>query len=313
METNNTLFVVGAHKTATSTLVGMLNCHPDIFILYETELYQPHITRHGKRFLTQYPDARFLFRSSEDPSFLYSQLRCFLGAKGYQYNYVGDKLPGLDATLLGTLSTFKVIFTVRDIRTWLCKNSIVRKYITEHDVVPPAIDYCTCFLSSFKLPDVFHVRMEDLIASNEKLIEEMGGFLRLDLDGYLQTWWDKIEITDKNDPKASNQWWESHHSSLLSPRKGDTVAQVSNHPFLEKLLPIFDKYYEGVGTKFDKSEIDEDVEQLRRLKDFSPVPVEDAFCFVESHSISEVQRNMGVKKKLKKSLNFLRMKRSLFL
>ena len=47
----NLLFIVGAHKTATSTLVGMLNCHPDIFILYETALNQSLISRHGRRFL----------------------------------------------------------------------------------------------------------------------------------------------------------------------------------------------------------------------------------------------------------------------
>ena len=311
MESKDTLFVAGAHKTATSTLVGMLNCHPDIFILYETALYEPHVTRHGKRFLAQYPDARFLFRGSEDLSFLYSQFREFLAAKGYRYKYVGDKLPGLDPKFLGTLDAFKVIFTVRDIRTWLCKDSVVRKYITGHDVVPPAIDYCACFLNSFKLSHVFHVRMEDLIANNESLIQEMGSFLQLDLHGNLQTWWDKIEITDKNDPKASNQWWESHHSSLLSPRKGDTVAHVSDHPFLEKLLPIFDKYYGGVGQEFDASEVDEDIGKLRQLREFSPLPVEEAFRFVDSHSISEVRRSMGKKKKMRKGFNFLRLSRSL--
>lgn len=310
MGAKNILFIAGAHKTATSTLVGMLNCHPEIFILYETGLYEPHITRHGKRFLAQYPDARFLFRSSEDRNFLYSQLREFLGTKGYQYKYVGDKLPGLDPKRLGTLDAFKVIFTIRDIRTWLCKSSVVRKYITEHDVVPSAIDYCVFFLNSFKLSHVFHVRMEDVIANNENLIEDMGRFLQLNLHDHLETWWDKVEITDKNDPKASDQWWESHHSSLLSPRKGDTVAQVSTHPFLEKLMPIFNKYYNGVGHEFDVSEIKQDIDQLCQLKRFSPVPVNEAFSFVESHSISEVRRNMGVKKKLKRGLNFLRFSRS---
>ncbi len=81
MKNSDEIFIIGAHKTATSTLVGMLSCHPEIFLLYENELYQPHISRHGKRFLAQYPDARFLFRSSEDLQALYSQLREFLRGK----------------------------------------------------------------------------------------------------------------------------------------------------------------------------------------------------------------------------------------
>ena len=131
MENSEIIFIIGAHKTATSTLVGMLNCHPEIFLLYETELYQPHISRHAKRFLAQYPDARFLFRSSEDLHALYSQLQEFLKSKGYPYKYVGDKLPGLNANFHVSLNAFKVIFSVRDIRTWLGKDVSGQKVCDE--------------------------------------------------------------------------------------------------------------------------------------------------------------------------------------
>ena len=241
MESNNILFIAGAHKTATSTLVGMLNCHPDIFILYETALYEPHITRHGKRFLAQYPDARYLFRSSEDISYLYSQLREFLAAKGYRYKYVGDKLPGLDPEFLGTLGAFKVIFTVRDVRTWLCKNLVVRKYVTEHDIVPSAIDYCACFLNSFKLSHAFHVRMEDLIANNGTLIQGMGQFLELDLHDHLKTWWDKIEITDKG------RAMRARCVKCVSPLIADLSAELSEKE-LGMALPVLGKVRRYLDT-----------------------------------------------------------------
>lgn len=56
------LFITGAPKTATSTLVGILNCHPNIFILYETYLNQGWLSKYGKRFLAKYPNARYLFK-----------------------------------------------------------------------------------------------------------------------------------------------------------------------------------------------------------------------------------------------------------
>ncbi len=34
------VFITGAHKTGTSPIVGILNCHPKIFILYETILHR---------------------------------------------------------------------------------------------------------------------------------------------------------------------------------------------------------------------------------------------------------------------------------
>jgi len=224
----------------------MLNCHQEIFLLYETELYQPHISRHGKRFLAQYPDARFLFRSSEDLQTLYSQLQEFLKRKGYPYKYVGDKLPGLNANFHVSLNAFKVIFSVRDIRTWLGKDLVVRKYGMRQDVIPAAIDYSICFLKSFKLSQVFHVRMEDLISQNEMLFKELGKFLSLDLNHDIQNWWKKIPITDKNNPNASDPWWETHDSSLRQPKENDTVTQISPHPFWEKILPVFDKYYQNL-------------------------------------------------------------------
>lgn len=309
MKNSDTIFIIGAHKTATSTLVGMLNCHPEIFLLYENELYQPHISRHGKRFLSQYPDARFLFRSFEDLQALYSQLREFLRGKGYSYKYVGDKLPGLNADFHVSLNAFKVIFSVRDIRTWLGKDLVIRKYGMKQDVIPAAIDYAICFLENFKLSHVFHVRMENLISQNEVLLKEMGEFLSLDFNQHIQNWWKKIPITDKNNPKASDPWWETHDSSLRQPQENDTVTQISPHPFWEQLLPVFDKYYQNLRG-FSPSEIDQDITTLLHLKEYSPLSPQQAFTHRESHSVSQSEREKSTKNIIRKALKALGLARS---
>ena len=46
----NLLIIAGAHKTGTSNIVGMLNCHPNIFILYETFLNRGLPTFYANRF-----------------------------------------------------------------------------------------------------------------------------------------------------------------------------------------------------------------------------------------------------------------------
>jgi hypothetical protein len=298
----NILFIIGAHKTATSTLVGMLNCHPDIFILYETELNQSLINRHGNRFLTQYPDARYLFRHTESLHTLYPQLQEFLEKKGYVYKYIGSKLPGLDPHFLNEVRECRVIFTVRDIRTWLCKNTIAMKYITEHDVVPAAIDYCSIFLRSFTLPRVFHLRMEDLIHDDQKVVGEMGGFLQMDLQGYLTNWWDKIENQDRNDPKASNQWWETHGSSKVRPDREDTQAEIASHPFWEELLPIFEKYYHSKEEPVSLSSIEKDLSLLSQLTRFSPLPLNEAYTRFESAKFGQNKKAEGLIRKIKKFL-----------
>ncbi len=298
----NILFIVGAHKTATSTIVGMLNCHPDIFILYETELNQSLINRHGSRFLKQYPDARYLFRHSENLDSLYSQLQKFLEQKGYFYRYIGSKLPGLDPQFLETLNEYSVIFNIRDIRTWLCKNTIVKKYETEHDVVPAAIDYCSIFLQSFRLPRVFHHRMEDLIQNDQKVISEMGDFLQVDLQCHLKDWWEKIEIKDKKDPKASNQWWDTHGSSKVRPEKEDTQAEIASHPFWEELLPIFEKYYHSKEEPVSISSIEKDLSLLSQLTRFSPLPLNEAYSRFESVKFGQRRKAEGLIGKIEKFL-----------
>jgi hypothetical protein len=183
----------------------------------------------------------------------------------------------------------------------------------KQNVIPTAIDYSICFLESFKLSQVFHVRMEDLISQNEVLLKEMGEFLSLDLNQHIENWWKKIPMTDKNNPKASDPWWETHDSSLRQPQENDTVTQISPHPFWEQLLPVFDKYYQNLQGGFSPLEIDQDITTLLHLKKYSPLSPQQAFTHRESHSISQGEREKSTKNIFKKVLKTLGLPRSVIL
>lgn len=273
----NIVFITGAHKTATSTLVGILNCHPNIFILYETLLIHGLPSKYGIRFLEKYPNARYLFRYESKPELLYSQLQKFLKDNGYNFEIIGDKLPSLDSNLLDAIKNLKVIFTVRDIRTWLCKNSIIKIYSNEQDIVPIAIDYCSYFLKSFLLTDILHIRMEDLIHKNSKTIKKIGTFLNINMTTYLNDWWKKIDNFKPNHPKYFLRWQKGHPSSKIKPENEDTVVNLNLSPFWDSLLPIFDKYYKQIDNLFTTDEIYYDIKLLNSLIKYSPISLSKAY------------------------------------
>ncbi|MDD5294596.1 MAG: sulfotransferase, partial [Patescibacteria group bacterium] len=96
MEKKNILFIVGAPKTGTSTLVGMLNRHPNIFIFYETCLNRSKISKYAGKFLRRYPEARYLFRDEDDIGRSYSRALKFFREKGYDFKIIGDKFPDIN-------------------------------------------------------------------------------------------------------------------------------------------------------------------------------------------------------------------------
>jgi folate-dependent phosphoribosylglycinamide formyltransferase PurN len=60
------LFILGAHKIATSSMVTMLNNHPRILCLYKVNLVNPFITRYGKKLLNVDPKLRPFFGELND-------------------------------------------------------------------------------------------------------------------------------------------------------------------------------------------------------------------------------------------------------
>lgn len=274
------LFILGNYKTGTSSMVGMLNAHPDIFILYEVYLREG-VTRYGKNFLKNFPDARYLFRRSGELAGLYSQLQQFLANKGHSYRFVGDKIPLVDSNKLQQVDNSLVIYCIRDIRTWLVKDAIIEFGQCKSDLTPVAIDYCVDFLQSFLLPAIYHCRLEDFLSNNDLIITKLASFLNLELRPHLDNWWKKIVVKEKGNPKGILQWWRKHPSSLTKPLKLDVSVSISSHPFWEAILPIFDKYYLNIEGLFSEAEILKDIAAVKSLWSYCPVDYTDAYMQVQ--------------------------------
>ena len=55
------LFVIGLMSTGTSSLVGLLNSHKNIFVMYEVDLKNNFISKYGKQILRSLPESRPFF------------------------------------------------------------------------------------------------------------------------------------------------------------------------------------------------------------------------------------------------------------
>ena len=293
------LFILGAQKTATSRVALMLNCQKEIFIAYEWQLHSGQISRHGQRFLNAYPEARRLFHWSEDLSELYTDLQGFLRQHGHPAEIVGDKIPGIHEPLFSMVSGFKVIFTIRDVRTWLCKDDIQKKFMTQADAVPAALDYTAHFLRSFLLPDVLHLRMEDIVADSGGTLERIGAFIHRDMRAGGDRWWERIEALQTHDLYKFDRWWEGrrHGTAALASGASDTIVETNPHPFWDELRPIFDKYYAEPTTRRGREEILRDVAKVQALAAYSPLPLETLYGNVRC--IQLVEDDRPLKKRLK--------------
>lgn len=288
------LFIVSAGQTASSTLLGMLNCHPDIFLFYETDLYKSEPSKYSRRFLETYPDARYFMGYQDDIGLPYKLAKDFLSSKGYGYKIVGDKIDGLDYNF-DKLKKYKVIFIIRDIKTWLCKDAVVNNFTSRKDTIPVAVDYMVYFLQSFLLPDVLHVRTEDIIQDNQGVIDKISGFLGIELN--LGKWWEKID--KQGNPKKAQRWWEGHPSSLVEPKKLDIKIEIKPHIFWDTILPIFDKYYQNLEKGFSPAEISRDVEEIKKLNKLSPVNLTSIYSDYWKDTLVPKDNKISVTSKLK--------------
>lgn len=293
------LYIIGAQKTGTSSLVGMLNSHPDIFILYEFFNGKDTIpSKYGMHFLEKYPDSRFLFRLEKDLNLLYLELREYLKSKGYYFKIIGDKHPGLDFRLFHIYKNKKIIFTCRDLRTWLCKDYIIKAYNTKENIVPAAVDYSIYFLNSFLLEEVMYIKMEDLILKNNEIITKIGNFLNINTNPYFNNWWEKVDKIEPDNPKATLYWWRGHKSSLIKPRKLDTEVKLKSNDFWDQILPIFDKYFKNTENIFSTKEIKSDIRKLGLLRRKYLVSFDEAYTMYKSEKLNPTEIS-GIKKNKK--------------
>jgi len=278
------LFVVGGQSSGTSTLVGTLNAHPDIFLLYETRMNRTAVSRYGNQLLDSFPEVRPYFRGGPDVGQPYKQLAAFLNDKlGKSYRYIGDKLITLDAD--GTFGSrpYRTIFALRDIRTWLCKKQIVKWYRTDLDIVAPALTYLAMVCRSCGHQLSYRVPLEQLIEQHESVVDGLSGFLDLDLRGPAAEWWLHVGDYDSGDPKGAQDWASVHPSSRRPPTTLDTTVEIKSHPFWDEFLPLFEKYYgSGCPDPALAGEIAADLEKAENLMRFAPLPLAEAFGDIET-------------------------------
>lgn len=279
------LFVQGPQKTATSTLTGILNCHPEIFVLFETYLGQATITKYGNQVLGRYPEARPFFRSDRDYAELALNFFKYLQEVEPHHNYkwVGTKINELDPSFTQQRKSYKIIFTKRDLRTWLVKESIIKRYRTDLDVVIPTIEYLRYIIKSLTYTHAFHFWLEDLIEDKAQVIRDLSDYLNIELQSDVKEWWNQIGNREENDPKSVFKLDHIHHSSRVEPKKLDTTYELKDCEFWNEVNSIFETYYRvNENIPPSSTEIEKDLKWIDKLEKFAPLPFREVYQKVKS-------------------------------
>jgi hypothetical protein len=189
------VYVLGAHKTATTSVVTMLNCHPKILCLYEVNLNNSFITKYGRQLLDIDPDFRPFFGELGDENINYKNLKEYLWGKGHDYIYIADKIPSTSTKYFEKSENKKCIVCIRDIRTWIAKKTVNDIYRVEHDIVPAAVDYLRFFIKSFLPPrnKVLHIKLEEIVRINSCVPKKTAEFLKVEFNENMKSWWQGIE------------------------------------------------------------------------------------------------------------------------
>jgi hypothetical protein len=282
------LFVMGAPKTATTAVSGLLNSHPDVFVMCEVKLHESGMSRYGlklikgKRCLLPH----FFLPFGIDKWGNYRSAHAALRAEGFAKRYFGDKLIGIDSNYASDFQDCRVIYTVRPLPEWLAKDSIRASFPLHVDLVPFAVQYTKHFIESFLLPRVHHVRMETFLERNAELVADIWRFLELDPPARAEAWWETIGHYPEEDPKRLLNWWKGHASSAVAPRENDTRIEIQPNPFWSDILPIFEKYYAGAGRSFARPEIEADLARLQHMIETHHQPFDTCYSAATSKSLN---------------------------
>lgn len=236
------LFVLGVYKTGTSTICGMLNSHPELFVFFEAFNRQSKsYNRRKEVFCGRFSEFSSVFEQNQGIKFHKKALKKF-EKMGYNYKYMGDKISGFSNEWIEPIRKERVIVTIRDLRTWLCKDFVMS--LGKSPAVF-ATDYVKYYLNAQNiLKDPLMIKMEDVVKKNAKVKKDIANFLDVDSQGF-NAWWNKVGQWKLHDPKAHWPWWKKHPSSKLRPHAADTKAVLKDIPFWKEILPIFDDCYNG--------------------------------------------------------------------
>lgn len=306
----NLLFILGAMKTATTSMCGLVNSHPDVFVMCEVILNSNCPGRWGRRLVKAYPETLPLFFGSRGAAYLsnYHQAQEFFAGHGHGRQYFGDKIATIDSGFAKRMEGAHVIFCVRSLPEWIAKDSVRGHYPLDANIAPFAVQYCKHFLESFLLERVHHVRMDDFLEDNHKIVDGVWNFLGLTRPKNAYHWWQSIGHYAATDPKSRLNWWKGHMSSATAPKDNDTEAVIAPNPLWDAILPIFNHYYElaGAGRGEDHNIVLRDIAELEKMSHKFVVPIEAAYKSLNSRS-----RNLDMKdqreKKASSSSSMLRL------
>lgn len=283
-------FILGPPKCGTSSLVGMLNIHPKILGLFETEMYKPRPTKYGRQLLEGYPSWRRLFGEYENISKNYEMLAEEIPDFEHEYNIIIDKVPTISGKKTYRLakSVPKVIFIYRNIEDWLVKNLVKKWYHIDNNVVPAACDYTINLINTYKIKSdkICRVKLKNFIAKNSDVPFRVSSFLGVDHDERMNRWWDHLVVAHERNPITRYQrWHEGRNSSKKAPEGKDTEVQLTNHPFWDFILPLFKKYSQENKNDFEQKEINSDINKLRKAKNKHEAGYEDLYTHKKEKNV----------------------------
>jgi hypothetical protein len=267
------LFIYGAQKTATSTLCGIINCHPKILLLYEAFNMHPKISNYDEKYINKINALGPIMKNNK-----YSIGECYIHSEkifnnNKNYIYFGGKLAGIDFKIEATHPKFKFIYTVRDLRTWIVKDSINSMYNIKKNkkiFTQTNVKYVKQFINTFRYKNCIRISHDDIVCETQKVISKIENFIDIELSNYTKDWHNKIgKYKDANKLIAPD--WNKHTSSLSDTGMLDVKKDYNRYTIWNCILNIFDKYYNNLDGNFSKSEIDNDINILNKIsscKDF---------------------------------------------
>jgi hypothetical protein len=280
--------IVGAPKSGTSTAVAVANAHPDAFCAYDVDFSKSMSAAGREAELCAYlPECAAAFeRPAERLQESLAMVASALERRGFSYKALGVKVAALNP-LIFTGHRIPTLFVVRDVRTWAAKTRTIQQYLRSPDDNAAALiaSYVGAFVMSFACSHVQRCRLEDLYLDANSMPNAVAKVLALDAEP-MRDWWTKTQWQTRP-PKNYSSWFEGHASSFMPPVFSDTQTVLSDHPFWDTVLPIFDKYYMGFANDFPEAELVLDLRVLERAKAME-MTLNDAFVAFRSLKVRQL-------------------------
>lgn len=264
--------ICGGPKSGTSSLVAVLNSHPQALILFETDLNAVMPGKYARRILEAFPDSRSLMYARDDAAAAYRDLRSYAASKGRDYKTIGDKLPVYDFRFISGLAGFRLVYTLRAPDEWLAKTCSL--YADRQDIRPVMYQYFRGLVAAHLHADCLIVRFDDFLRDNRRVVEDLFAFAGLDPLPESFRWWEAAASTP--DPfKACQQWWKGHPSSLAEPKANDTRTVRKPHPFWEVSDHCFAAYLSSAPGAIGAGQAADDIARFRSMLDGPAIALAD--------------------------------------